>query len=220
MKPEAGELALAILTRLQEKGSGANKTKLLKLLYLADIEHFRKHEETITGFDWRFHLYGPWATEYDELIDDLERHDYVSLQSWNRDGLSGSRIVLSERRELDTVVKDADEFFRIQRLIDTWADRSLPDLLTHVYFETEPMADAVSQQPLHFSQVSKTPPVLYRRSTSSTPPKTIERLKSRLRAYQQKAEEQRARALESFRPPVYDDVYLLALAELEVEKTR
>src|SRR5258707_14802558 len=51
MKPIAQDLALALLTGVKERGGTANKTKLLKLLYLADIEHFRKHGETLTAFD-------------------------------------------------------------------------------------------------------------------------------------------------------------------------
>src|SRR5260370_23010379 len=51
MKPIVQDLPLALLTRVKERGGNANKTKLLKLLYPADIEHFRKHGETLTGFD-------------------------------------------------------------------------------------------------------------------------------------------------------------------------
>ena len=57
MKPEAQEVALAILTRVNERAGFVNKTKLLKLLYLADIEHYRKFGETLSGFDWIFYLF-------------------------------------------------------------------------------------------------------------------------------------------------------------------
>ena len=55
MKPQARELTLGILTRIKEREGTANKTKLLKLLYLADIEQYRATGETVTGFDWIFY---------------------------------------------------------------------------------------------------------------------------------------------------------------------
>jgi uncharacterized phage-associated protein len=59
MKSTAKELALGVLTRVKELDTSVSKTKLLKLLYLADIEHFRTTGETLTGFDWIFYWYGP-----------------------------------------------------------------------------------------------------------------------------------------------------------------
>jgi uncharacterized protein YwgA len=77
MKPIVKDLVLALLTRVKERGGAANKTKLLKLLYLADIEHFRKHGETLSGFDWIFYLYGPWSAEYDSLLEELVQRDLM-----------------------------------------------------------------------------------------------------------------------------------------------
>ncbi len=218
MKPEARELALAILTRARERVGSINKTKLLKLLYLADIEHFRKHDATLTGFDWRFHLYGPWAAEFDELLDDLARTDSIELQPWNKDELNGNRISLLEPRDLNRIIADTDEFYRIQRVIDTWADRSLSDLLDYVYFETEPMIGAVSQQPLSFGDVSKQPPKIYRRLSSGTDPRALGRLRAKLKSHQQQVESKRAKATLAFPAPLYDDVYSAALNGLEDEE--
>ena len=219
MNSAARDVVLAILTRVREQERSVNKTKLLKLLYLADIEHYRKHSKTLTGFDWIFYWYGPWAAEYDELLVDLERTDSIEIEPWDKDELTGFRIRLSESRDLNTVIADADEYYRIQRVIDTWADRSLPDLLNYVYFETEPMIGAVTEQPLSFESISKEPPKLYRRSSSGTDAKALNRLRSRMLKYQAEFETQRHRVLASFRAPVYDDVYVAALNELNREET-
>src|SRR5437879_4243988 len=97
MKPQARELVLAILTRIQELEGTANKTKLLKLLYLADIEHFRATGETLTGFDWIYYLYGPWTPEYDDLLKQLEAEGALRLERWASGGVEGERITTSER---------------------------------------------------------------------------------------------------------------------------
>jgi antitoxin SocA-like protein len=219
MNPVARDVTLAILTRARERAVGLNKTKLLKLLYLADIEHYRKHNETLTGFDWIFLWYGPWAAEYDGLLDDLARTDSIEIEPWDKDELTGFRIQLSEPRDLNAIIADVDEYYRILRAIDTWADRSLPDLLNYVYFETEPMIGAVSREPLLFDNISKEPPKLYRRSASGTDPKALNRLRAKLRKYQEEVEAKRTSALAEFRAPVYDDIYASALNALDAEET-
>ncbi len=57
----------AILTRARERDGYVTKTKLLKYLYLFDLEHYRRFGNTFTGFTWTFHLYGPWAREFEDL---------------------------------------------------------------------------------------------------------------------------------------------------------
>ena len=85
---------MAVLTRIAEVEGTANRTKLLKLLYLCDIEYFRATGETLTGFDWVFYLYGPWAPEYDNLLKQLEAEGAIRLQAWTAGGAEGERVQL------------------------------------------------------------------------------------------------------------------------------
>lgn len=220
MKPEAKDLVLAILARIKERDGIANKTKLLKLLYLADIEHFRKAGETLTGFNWLFHLFGPWSAEYDQLIEDLARTDSVQIEEWNAASVSGARIRPLETRDLNDLIRDTDEYYRIQRQIDFWADRALSEMLDYVYFETEPMSDAVSGDALRFEKIRRESPVLYRRAKSETHPEAVKRLKVELQEMQREAVERRITTLRDFRKPIFDDVYAAALAELDEQENR
>ncbi|MFY9530755.1 MAG: hypothetical protein WBC04_13995 [Candidatus Acidiferrales bacterium] len=43
------DLALGVLNLLNDEGGFATKTKLLKLLYLADIEAYRDQQTTLTA---------------------------------------------------------------------------------------------------------------------------------------------------------------------------
>lgn len=144
MSPSAQDLALALLTNAQARGNALNKTKLLKLMYLADIEHFRVQRKTLTGFDWIFFLYGPWAAEYDTLIADLERRDLIEIESWESGNLSGERLRSREDRKLESVLESTTEYFRVKHQVEAWSDKSLSELLDYVYFDTDPMRDAVS----------------------------------------------------------------------------
>jgi hypothetical protein len=60
-------LITGILTLTRHGGGFAAKTKLIKLLYLIEVESVRSTGAQLTTLDWIFHLDGPWAREYDEL---------------------------------------------------------------------------------------------------------------------------------------------------------
>ena len=180
MKPQAKDLALAILTRIEEREGTANKTKLLKLLYLADIENFRATGQTLTGFDWIFYMYGPWSSEYDRLLEQLQAEGAVDVEKWATTGVEGERITAKERVPLKKLQLPTEAFFRTRRQVDTWADRGVSRLLDYVYFETEPMDGAEKMQPLDFSKVPKQAPQLYRRTSSGTEPSALKRLRRKI----------------------------------------
>jgi hypothetical protein len=179
MKPQARELALGILTRIKEREGTANKTKLLKLLYLADIEQYRASGETLTGFDWIFYLYGPWTNEYDALLRQLQEESAIEVRPWVSGGVDGERIIPIEEFQLARAIPSTQAFLRTMHLVDIWADRGVPTLLDYVYFETESMRDARKMERLDFSKVSKEPPRPYRRTKSGTDPRELRRLKAR-----------------------------------------
>lgn len=214
MKAQAKELALAILTRIEEREGAANRTKLLKLMYLADIENYRATGETLTGFDWIFYLYGPWSAEYDALLEQLEAEGSINLEKWSAGTVEGERVSIRTRIPLDTIGLSTRAFLRAQRLIDTWADSAIPKLLDYVYFQTEPMQDAEKMKPLDFKKVSKEPPTLYKRLSSGTPSGEIQRLRRKFSAVQSHGDEPLA-----FESAPYDDTFVDAMAVFEQEES-
>lgn len=217
MSPLAQDLALALLTTAQAHGSVLNKTKLLKLMYLADIEHFRTHRKTLTGFEWMFFLYGPWTPEYDTLVAELEKRDLIEIESWESGSLSGDRLKAKEDRDLGKVLESTNEYFRVKNQVEMWSDRSLSDLLDYVYFDTDPMREAVSLQLLDFEKVSPEAPTLYRRSKSGAPDASVRNLRRRFTEIRERNEQARRAASGSFVSPVYDEAYEEALAQLSNE---
>jgi Protein of unknown function (DUF4065) len=215
MKPQAKELALAILTRIEEREGTANKTKLLKLMYLADIEHYRTTRETLTGFDWLFFLYGPWATEYDDLLEQLDTEGAITLEKWSKASVEGERVSTRTHVSLDKLGFSNDAFFRTQRQIDAWAESGIPKLLDYVYFQTEPMQDAEKMKPLDFTKVSTEPPMLYRRQRSGTSPGEIQRLRRRFL----ETKSQRAGEQFPYQSAPYDAAFLDAMSIFEREES-
>jgi hypothetical protein len=215
MKPQAKDLALAILTRIEEREGSANKTKLLKLMYLADIENYRAKKETLTGFDWLFFLYGPWATEYDALLEQLDSEGSIGLEKWATGTIEGERISARIQVPLDRVGLSTDAYFRIQRQIDTWADSGIPKLLDYVYFQTEPMQNAEKMKPLDFTTVREEPPIPYRRLSSGTAPGDVRRLRRKFLDIQS----QGTAVPLSYQSAPYDAAFLDAMSIFEQEES-
>jgi hypothetical protein len=216
MQPEAKQLVLAILTRSDELEVSVGKTKLLKLLYLADIEHFRESRETLTGIQWIFYLYGPWSPDFDPLLEQLEAEGVIARAAFVASGLEGQQITVKERVNLSKVIKPAAEYFRTKHLLDTWLPRGTPDLIDYVYFETEPMSGAVKQQNLDFTKVNKEAPAPYRRSTGTGTPQQKGALRAKLAERARKIQAQ----IQSNRRKVavvYDDNFAQALTILNAD---
>jgi hypothetical protein len=193
MTPAAKTLTRAILTRSKELGVSVGKTKLLKLLYLADIEHFRDTGETCTGLNWILYLYGPWSPDYDGLLEQLEAEGAISKQAFTAAGAEGERLSVQDEIDLSKVIVPAGEYFRTKHLIDTWLERATAQLLDFVYFETEPMIAAEKLKPLDFSKISKEPPLLYRRSRGATSPREKHLLRSKFASVAKAIKERTAR---------------------------
>jgi hypothetical protein len=217
MTPAAKSLVRAILTRLRELDSTANKTKLLKLLYLADIEHFRKAEATLTGFDWIFYLYGPWAADFDKTLEQLQSEAVIDVRDWTDTSLEGKEIRIADPLDLGKVISDTDEYFRTKRMIDTFSALSTPELLDYVYFSTEPMDGAQKLQPLDFGKVSREGPRLYRRTASGTSRQKVEGIKARFRSVREEIEKGSHEAIARFWTPTFDEHYIKALEVLNRE---
>jgi uncharacterized phage-associated protein len=111
------------------------KTRLVKLLYLAEIEYFRRTGKRLTNLDWKFHHFGPYAFA---LADYLGNPDI--------DSLVGS---------ISAHPKNADHDIQscVAHVVHEWGDAELNTLLDYVYFETEPMQGAHRGERLDFSVV-------------------------------------------------------------------
>lgn len=200
------ELTLGILTIIWDRGGNATKTKLLKLLYLADLEHFRDVGKTLTGFNWIFHFYGPWTDQYDALLDQLLAEDLISVTQWAQRGLDGFSIQGKDRGTLDDLGLTLSAKLAIQESAETWASEPTGELLNYVYFNTEPMQNAERGKPLDFTTVQprKELPV-YRRRPSGADEKTLRQARKRLEEKQAASASQRTQKY--FTPPRYDEIF-------------
>lgn len=126
------------------------KTRLIKILYLLEVNYYRHKREKLTDLEWRFFHYGPYSFGLEKILGspDLERVD-IELD----EGKSGVKFLLDE--DLDKLESQVDVIVPslIHSLVKRWGDAELNELLDYVYFETEPMQHAKKNAKLRFEIV-------------------------------------------------------------------
>lgn len=212
--PLIQRLARAILVRGRCDRYQIGRTKLVKMLYLLDCEYYRYVGRTLTGADWIFHHYGPYARDLVEAVEatpgirffqrplpDGER-DFIDY-AVEDDGSGATRFPLEIQGLLDRVFED-------------WAGADLAGLLDHVYFETPPMLDARRGDRLDFSRIPR---------AGAAPPEPVDpyrlldaETRERLRRGWEEAKTRRARKVRV--PFVPDAEYLGASAAMDAAERR
>jgi hypothetical protein len=207
------DLIVAILSLVRDRGGFATKTKLLKLLYLADIEGYRDTGETLTGFEWSYHLYGPWSEEYDVVLDRMARANRITIRPGSRPDLETQFIQASSPVSFDSVVgPPAVTWLALRRAVETWASEPTGELLNYVYFHTEPMQGARDGDRINFSAVAPRGELrLYRRTKSSATAGDLRKARERFSAFRVRVK----RPETAFTPPSYDEVFFGGMASLD-----
>ena len=147
------ELIRYIVIKVLDQEGMLGTTRLVKLLYLIDVEYYRRHRKPLTDLKWLFYRYGPYAFEVPDVLHSLDLdlpQDDVAL--------GGGRIAHIFRPSylpevnIEGLVSTSDNML-IDKIIDEWALEDLNRLLSHVYFDTEPMRGARVGQALDFSTI-------------------------------------------------------------------
>lgn len=136
-----------------DTGSEPLFTKVVKLVYLIDVEYYRSFGRTLSGLQWRFHHYGPW----DEAI-------YSTLQPRLR-GIEPREVITPKGKGTTWRVvnaPDPDELFVraadqsvVDRVLSRWGEMETGFVLEHVYEDTEPMQGARFGEVLDFAKIDR-----------------------------------------------------------------
>lgn len=188
------QLVSGILTLIRHHGGFATKTKLIKLLYLIDVESVRDSGARLTSLDWIFHLYGPWAREYDALLLEMEQEGLI-----DREAPFVNPVSLVD---MDRLPLPVSTYLAARQIVERWATEPTRNLLDYVYFETEPMENPVRGERLDFRSVRPRNEVpLYRPVKSTASDKEIEAMRRKFRERAVSAPRPK------FTPPHYDAAF-------------
>lgn len=123
-------------------------TRLVKLMYLAEVEYFRQKRERLTDLEWKFYLYGPYPPSLKSILGEPE----IETNEWKTGRIS--KHVVRDEAAFAKAMASADVEIIVKRQVKEWGDADLNQLLDYVYFETEPMQNAKRGDDLDFSTVA------------------------------------------------------------------
>lgn len=123
-------------------------TRLVKLLYLTEVEYYRQKRRRLTDLDWKFHLYGPYPPALQTVLGEPE----IEVSEWK--GGKVSRQIVRDEDSFMNAKADLDVESVLGRIVDEWGNADLNQLLDYVYFETEPMLNAKRGDTLDFSTIA------------------------------------------------------------------
>ncbi len=212
--PNTEKLMAAVVTSVVEQGSYVTKTKLLKLLYIFDVEFYRVHRQTFTGFSWKFYHLGPWAAEFDPTLDEMVARSALIQQRSSSSEFETLFFKPAERVLPDAPFGSVKDEYILRGVLKKWGARSTGEILDYVYFQTAPMETAIRNAPLDFSVIQPEQISVYSRSCSGKTKPEIQKLRARFEAAQAHRNASQKQPY-AFTPPRYDEEYLDAMAKLE-----
>jgi hypothetical protein len=242
MNPAVMKLVPAISTYVVDHGGYLTKTKLLKLLYLFDVEYYRVYRQTYTGLEWKFFHLGPWVREFDEILQTLVAQGALIEIVSSKPEFDTKFYRASEPTRIDDLFHSYKDVAILKTLLDKWGEKTTGEILDYVYFSTEPMERGVRNVPLDFSRIGEQRPAPYVRSSSGkTPPeirqtrenfwKQIKALSlevggkfalhpqlSALPAPALRPDRELSPSEFHFTPPSYDEEYFEAMAKLDTAR--
>ncbi|MFA7358737.1 MAG: type II toxin-antitoxin system antitoxin SocA domain-containing protein [Bacteroidales bacterium] len=122
------EMILSFLRFFSSNGDGkVPKTKLAKLLYLADFSWFYEKMESMSGMQYRRIQYGPVPDLYFRALDELEEEGRINRDNKNSDVTLISENEGSKRSPLNKLNKQ--ELDLIKKIAEKWKDKKTRDIV-------------------------------------------------------------------------------------------
>ena len=125
------QMILAYIRNAGSKKDGRiTKTKLAKLVYLADFAWFYSHLESMSGMQYRKIQYGPVPDSYFRAIDELFEDGQIEITPTDGAMLisqtrNGAKVVLSE------INKDEEKL--IKNISEKWKDKNTKEIVTFTH---------------------------------------------------------------------------------------
>lgn len=120
---------------LEQFESGVPKTKLAKLLYLADFRNYFETLEPMSGVYYIRRQYGPLADVFLEITDELYDSGKIRIDSLSE----GAFMIKSLSHDADFSLLSDEEKMRIREICDLWRDKPTREIVNYTH-EQKPWA--------------------------------------------------------------------------------
>lgn len=85
---------IAAVANIISSSTDAFKTKMNKLLFYSDFEHFRKYGHSITGLQYNAIPWGPVPNFFSTIYDQLVKYEYLDREFWEfPNGTEGEKYI-------------------------------------------------------------------------------------------------------------------------------
>jgi uncharacterized phage-associated protein len=99
------------------------RTKLMKLLYFVDFDHYEAHGESITGAVYRKLPHGPYPDKVEKVIAKMEKGGLVREVKADHKGYTQRRLITLTGK-FDPAKFSGSELQTLERVAADWADAS------------------------------------------------------------------------------------------------
>ena len=123
------QMYFACLKFAANKHGNVPKTKLAKLLYLADFKNFFENLEPISGVKYRRLEYGPVPDVFFSMTDDLLDQGKIGVAVLDR----GAQMISSNTRDEDFAKLTKEELASIQEICELWKDKPTQDIVNFTH---------------------------------------------------------------------------------------
>lgn len=124
------DMLLAYLRAAKVSGTSLKKTKLAKLLYLADFSWYYTHLNSMSGMTYRKLDYGPVPDSYFSLLEEMELKGELNILQVLRDDYHMYEIKetrASEKIPLDHL--SSEELNHLQQIWEKWKDAKTEEIV-------------------------------------------------------------------------------------------
>jgi hypothetical protein len=209
-------LLLYVVSKLTDMQASFGKTKLVKLLYLIDVENYRRYGAKLTGLNWVFYYYGPYSPEIDDV---LKRLDLYIPEEEVITGSQHRAFVYKARWDAEeSFMEEASHSERllVDRVLKMWGMEDLNPILTHVYFHTEPMQGTERGDTLDFSKIKQISVADYEREIAKPNAERLKEIRERLKQVQTERLKRMTKTLEP--KPRFDEVFWQSVTHMDSEE--
>lgn len=126
------EMIISFLRSFSSKSDGkVPKTKLAKLLYLADFSYYYKNAKSMSGMQYRKLQYGPVPDLYFRALDELEEEGKIERDSKKSDVILISENNGSKKVPLEKLEKKEIEL--IGKIAKKWEDKKTREIVNFTH---------------------------------------------------------------------------------------
>ncbi len=128
------------------------RTEILKLLYLTDLDYYKKYGEKYSELNYIFYKRGPWTEKFHHILDDMKAEEIWETKLKREDGEDFYLYGLTAKPPRYETEIDFDVKTILDQYLFIFKESQLMDLLEFVYMG-EPVSSTERGDPIDFSKI-------------------------------------------------------------------